>query len=257
MGGVGATGKGRVGKVKKLFGRRRLKRDAPGLGQAVIEAGGTEVGGTEVGGTEMGGAEGRGPTQATEPAEPAEPVEQAAPAEPAEPVAGPPRGVEAMLREFALWQLSLADPTTGLANQQLVLDRLGQALVRRRRHGGEVVVCRIVLDNLDEFNLEHGYATGATILSEAARQLTSALRAEDTVGRLSDRVLVAVLAVDDEQVVGSLRDRLLQALEQAVPEQSRRLRLHADIATVVAGPYDSPEEVLARAERLNRVSGQE
>jgi diguanylate cyclase (GGDEF)-like protein len=162
-----------------------------------------------------------------------------------------------MLKEFALWQLSLADPHTGLANQLLVLDRLGQALVRRRRHGGEVVVCRIVLDNLDEINLEHGYTTGAGIMSEAARRLTSALRAEDTVGRLSDRVLVAVLAVDDERVVGSLIHRLRHALEQTVPAQNRRLRLEADLATVVAGPYDSAEEVLARAERLYRVGGQE
>ena len=47
-----------------------------------------------------------------------------------------------------LWQLSMADPHTGLANQLLLLDRLTQALTRRRRHGGEVVVCHIDLDNL-------------------------------------------------------------------------------------------------------------
>ena len=56
----------------------------------------------------------------------------------------------------------MADPHTGLANQLLVLDRLTQALVRRRRHGGEVVVCHIELDNLAEINLDLGLHRRAT-----------------------------------------------------------------------------------------------
>ena len=67
-----------------------------------------------------------------------------------------------------LWQLSMADPHTGLANQLLLLDRLMQALTRRRRHGGEVVVCHIDLDNLAEINLDLGYTTGNAVLCEAS-----------------------------------------------------------------------------------------
>ena len=99
-------------------------------------------------------------------------------------VAGTPKSVESMLQEFSaagsethrpragrpagkydqLWQLSMADPHTGLANQLLLVDRLTQALARRRRHGGEVVVCHIDLDNLGEINLDLGYTTGNTVL---------------------------------------------------------------------------------------------
>ena len=91
-----------------------------------------------------------------------------------------------------LWQLSMADPHTGLANQLLLLDRLTQALARRRRHGGEVVVCHIDLDNLGEINLDLGYTTGNTVLCEISRRLTSVLRAEDTVGRVGGSELVVV-----------------------------------------------------------------
>ena len=92
---------------------------------------------------------------------------------------GEAKSVESMLQEFSrpagpeapgpaaargkydqLWQLSMADPQTGLANQLLLLDRLTQALVRRRRHGGEVVACHIDLENLGEINLDLGYTTG-------------------------------------------------------------------------------------------------
>ena len=102
--------------------------------------------------------------------------------------AGTARTVESMLQEFSggeavaerrpgaptgkydqLWQLSMADPHTGLANKLLLLDRLTQALARRRRHGGEVAVCHIDLDNLGEINLDLGYTTGNTVLCEGAR----------------------------------------------------------------------------------------
>ena len=100
-----------------------------------------------------------------------------------------------------LWQLSMADPHTGLANQLLLLDRLTLALARRRRHGGEVVVCHINLDNLAEINLDLGYTTGNAVLCDASRRLTSVLRAEDTVGRVGGSELVVVITVNDEQAV--------------------------------------------------------
>jgi diguanylate cyclase (GGDEF)-like protein len=182
------------------------------------------------------------------------------------------KSVESMLREFSsvaaetpvtggppqgkydqLWQLSMADPHTGLANQLLVLDRLTQALVRRRRHGGEVVVCHIDLDNLAEINLDLGYATGNTVLSEMSRRLTSVLRAEDTIGRVGGSELVVVLAVTDEQVVGPLLRRLQRTLDEPVTVGGQGIRLTASLGVAVAEDSESAEDVLTRADRSTRV----
>jgi len=186
--------------------------------------------------------------------------------------AGTAKSVESMLREFSsvgaeapvtggpprgkydqLWQLSMADPHTGLANQLLVLDRLTQALVRRRRHGGEVVVCHIDLDNLAEINLDLGYTTGNTVLSEMSRRLTSVLRAEDTIGRVAGSELVVVLAVTDEQVVGPLLRRLQRTLDEPVTIGGQGIRLTASLGVAVAEDAESAEDVLARADRSTRV----
>jgi diguanylate cyclase (GGDEF)-like protein len=185
---------------------------------------------------------------------------------------GTARSVESMLREFSsvgaeapvtggppkgkydqLWQLSMADPQTGLANQLLLLDRLTQALVRRRRHGGEVVVCHIGLDNLAEINLDLGYTTGSTVLSEMARRLTSVLRAEDTIGRVGGSELVVVLAVTDEQAVGPLMRRLQRTLDEPVAVGPQGIRLSASLGVAVAEDSESAEDVLARADRSTRV----
>jgi diguanylate cyclase (GGDEF)-like protein len=187
------------------------------------------------------------------------------------PGASSPRSVESMLQEFSggaeakppghtprgkydqLWQLSMSDPHTGLANQLLLLDRLTQALARRRRHGGEVVVCHIDLDNLGEINMELGYTTGNTVLSEAARRLTSVLRTEDTVGRVGGSELVVVITVNDEHAVGPLTRRLQHTLDEPVVVGGRPVRLHASIGVAVAEDAESAEDVLTRADRSTRV----
>lgn len=153
-----------------------------------------------------------------------------------------------------LWQLSMADPHTGLANQLLALDRLTQALARRRRHGGEVVVCHINLDNLAEINLDLGYTVGNAVLAETARRLTSVLRAEDTVGRVGGSELVVVLTVNDEQAVGPLMRRLQHTLDEPVPVGTSPVRLHTSLGVVLARDDESAEEVLVRAEGSTRVT---
>jgi diguanylate cyclase (GGDEF)-like protein len=181
--------------------------------------------------------------------------------------------VESMLQEFSssradapppgraqrtgkydqLWQLSMADPHTGLANQLLLLDRLTQALVRRRRHGGEVVVCHIDLDNLGEINLDLGYTTGNTVLCEASRRLTSVLRAEDTVGRVGGSELVVVVTVNDEQAVGPLLRRLQHTLDEPVTVGGQDIRLQSSLGVAIAVDTESAEDVLTRADRSTRV----
>ena len=186
---------------------------------------------------------------------------------------GSTRSVESMLQEISgggdapqpanaprvgkydqLWQLSMADPHTGLANQLLLLDRLTQALVRRRRHGGDVVVCHINLDNLGEINLDLGYTTGNTVLCDMSRRITSVLRSEDTVGRVGGSELVVVITVNDEQAVGPLMRRLQHTLDEPVMVGGKGIRLHASLGVAVAEDSESAEEVLARADRSTRVS---
>ena len=192
----------------------------------------------------------------------------------AESTAGTPAGgksgsVESMLQEFssgdaksartpragkydALWQLSMSDPHTGLANQLLLLDRLTQALARMRRHGGEVVVCHVSLENLGDINADLGYTTGNTVLCEMADRLTSVLRTEDTIGRVGGNELVVVLAVSDEQSVGPLTRRLQQTLDEPVVVGGQSIRLRATVGVALAEDAESAEDVLARADRSTR-----
>jgi diguanylate cyclase (GGDEF)-like protein len=146
-----------------------------------------------------------------------------------------------------LWQLSLSDPLTGLVNRMLLLDRLTRELTRRQRHGGCVIVSHIDLDNLKDINDELGYSSGNEVLRGVSRRLTAMLRSEDTVSRVSETELVAVMTIDDEQYVGPLMERVRAILDDPVSVTGRNVRVETTLATVTARNSESAEQVLARA----------
>lgn len=146
-----------------------------------------------------------------------------------------------------LWQLSLSDPLTGLANRMLLLDRLTRELTRRQRHGGCVIVSHIDLDNLKDINDEFGYSSGNEVLRGMSRRLTAMLRSEDTVSRVSETELVAVMTIEDEQYVGPLMERVRAVLDDPISVTGRNVRVETTLGTVTARNSESAEQVLARA----------
>ena len=156
-----------------------------------------------------------------------------------------------------LWQLSMADPHTGLANKLLLLDRLAQALTRRQRHGGQVFVCHIDLANLGEINFELGYASGNEVLCEMTRRLTAILRTEDTIGRVAGSELVAVMSVSDEPAVDMLTQRLRATLDDPVVVGGHKVQFQAVVGIAVARDSESAEDVLSRADRATRAGNRQ
>jgi diguanylate cyclase (GGDEF)-like protein len=146
-----------------------------------------------------------------------------------------------------LWQLSLADPVTGLANRMLLLDRLTRELTRCQRHGGCVVVSHIDLGNLKDINDQLGYPSGNEVLRGMARRLTSMLRSEDTVSRVGESELVAVMTIENERFVGPLMQRVQDVLDDPISVTGGRVHVSAILGTVTARSAESAEEVLARA----------
>ena len=157
------------------------------------------------------------------------------------------------------WQLVMTDPETGLPNHLVVQDRLDQALARRPRHGGEVVVCSITLDNLHLLTDEHGPAAGNQIIREVARRLTEALRTEDTVGRVGTAELVGIVTVRDKANVTTVVDRLKQALTEPVDAETASVVLEATVDVRVSDGFGSttPARSVAPGRPLPAAHGDE
>jgi len=158
-----------------------------------------------------------------------------------------PRTTPPAARYDDLWQLSLSDPLTGLANRNLLLDRLTRELRRCQRHGGCVVVSHIELGNLRDISDRLGYSSGNEVLRGLSHRLTAMLRSEDTVSRVGESELVAVMTIEDEQFVAPLMQRVQAVLDNPISVTGGRVQVSATLGTVTARSSESAEEVLARA----------
>jgi diguanylate cyclase (GGDEF)-like protein len=144
-------------------------------------------------------------------------------------------------------QLALGDPQTGLPNRLLLLDRLAQELARKQRHGGHVIVFHIDLNNLADVYKELGYGVGNAALRGMSKRLTDTLRSEDTVSRVAERQLVAVMTTEDGQAVESLTQRLNAVFDDPIVVAGKDVQISANLGIVTARNAESAEGVLARA----------
>ncbi|MDP3669249.1 MAG: EAL domain-containing protein [Telluria sp.] len=85
------------------------------------------------------------------------------------------------------------DTLTGLANRNLLQDRLQQAISYAARYNSAVWVAFIDLDRFKFVNDSAGHASGDVLLKVVAERLKDAVRDADTIGRLGSDEFVLIL----------------------------------------------------------------
>jgi len=102
------------------------------------------------------------------------------------------------------------DSLTGLANRNLLADRLRQAIVRVERAGRVGAVLFLDLDRFKVINDSLGHPMGDRVLAQVAWRLSEAVRGDDTVARAGGDEFVVVLAdLAREEDVAIVAQKLL------------------------------------------------
>jgi diguanylate cyclase (GGDEF)-like protein/PAS domain S-box-containing protein len=130
------------------------------------------------------------------------------------------------------------DALTGLANRNLMWDRLSQALHLATRNKSLVATVLIDLNNFKSINDTFGHEAGDVVLKVVARRLEASLRDSDTVARLSGDEFVLVLA-NQPSLRFTLRmvERLRQGLTMPVAFNQKQIPVGASIGVAVF-PHD-------------------
>lgn len=130
------------------------------------------------------------------------------------------------------------DALTGLANRNLMWDRLEQALHLAQRQKSLVATVLIDLNNFKSINDTFGHEAGDVILKVVARRLQASVRDSDTVARMSGDEFVLVL-VNQPSLRFTLRmvERLRKSFEIPVRFGGNEIPVGASVG-VSLYPHD-------------------
>jgi diguanylate cyclase (GGDEF)-like protein len=125
------------------------------------------------------------------------------------------------------------DALTGVANRNLLNDRLAQAVSQARRHGDMVAVAFLDLDNFKWINDSLGHKTGDELLKMVAARLGSCVRDTDTLARLGGDEFVLILPGQNDATTIS---RVVERINNRVSADPQVVELLQKILGTVSEP---------------------
>jgi diguanylate cyclase (GGDEF)-like protein/PAS domain S-box-containing protein len=135
--------------------------------------------------------------------------------------------------EEELTHKALHDHLTGLANRALFLDRLRHALVGLRRRSGEMAILFVDLDRFKLVNDGLGHTAGDKVIREAARRLSAASRAEDTVARFGGDEFTILCENAGEHEAIMIAQRVLAVFARPFIHEGHEFHLRASVGVRV------------------------
>ncbi|MBO6518532.1 MAG: EAL domain-containing protein [Rhodospirillales bacterium] len=132
--------------------------------------------------------------------------------------------------ENRLRTLATRDELTGLANKNLLSERLTEAMRQIDIEGGGLALIYVDLDQFQNINDAFGHEVGDEVLLMASRRLQSCVRDGDTIARVGgDEFHILMPGVSDEDEAAHLAGDLLVALSSPYLIEGREIYSSASI----------------------------
>lgn len=118
------------------------------------------------------------------------------------------------------------DALTGLANRNLLTDRLNQSIAHATRDKRLLALLFIDLDNFKFVNDTLGHNVGDQLIQDAANKIQSVIRTGDTVARFGgDEFVVLLFAPDNEEHVINVVNRISQEVATSYCHKDQVLKV--------------------------------
>lgn len=160
--------------------------------------------------------------------------------------------------ELELRHLALHDGLTGVANRTLLVDRISHAMARAaRRHPDPTVGVAMLFMDIDAFaavNDSLGNRVGDEILRILAQRLRSAVREEDTVGRVGGDEFVVLCDEINRTDLARFCVRVTQVFSQPVicrvGDEWRSVTIGCTAGVAMARPGEDADRFLQRVDKM-------
>lgn len=146
---------------------------------------------------------------------------------------------------------ALHDALTGLANRQLLTDRVSQAITHAQRNMNIMALLYIDLDRFKQINDTFGHDGGDLLLQLVTSRLVAAVRQEDTVARLGGDEFVIVLWQISSAVDASIAaKKIIQILSQPYSIHGQTVHITASIGVSIYSMHGRNAETLSKSADL-------
>ncbi|HAJ93079.1 MAG TPA: hypothetical protein DCO71_10785 [Gammaproteobacteria bacterium] len=131
-----------------------------------------------------------------------------------------------------LFHLANHDALTGLANRNLLYDRLSHAIKQTARQQGQLSILFLDLVDFKEVNDSYGHDAGDGVLKRVAERLRACVRAGDTIVRLGGDEFVLVLEnITSQKDVDHVVEKIKMDFEEPFEVGSHAIKLGISIGT--------------------------
>ncbi|QTN27868.1 EAL domain-containing protein [Rhodoferax sp. AJA081-3] len=139
------------------------------------------------------------------------------------------------------------DSLTGLANRNLLNDRIEQAIAWAKRNGHVLGVMLLDLDHFKLINDASGHSAGDALLKEVAQRLTACVRETDTVARLGgDEFVIILTDLPQPDDVDQIAEKILSTLSRPAEVAGRDVFVTASIGVSLYPRDGDHGEILLR-----------
>jgi diguanylate cyclase (GGDEF)-like protein/PAS domain S-box-containing protein len=122
------------------------------------------------------------------------------------------------------------DALTDLPNRLLLNERLEQAIRRAERHGSQLAVIFLDLDNFKHINDSLGHPAGDRLLQIVANYLQDSVRQEDTVARIGGDEFVALMEdIGRPANAGIAAEKLMSIFDEPIQLEGREIGVSASL----------------------------
>lgn len=143
--------------------------------------------------------------------------------------------------EKKILHLANHDALTNLPNRNLLQDRIAQAIYQAHRHGMQLAVMFIDLDNFKNINDSLGHDVGDALLKAVALRLSESVREDDTVARQGgDEFIVVLTNITGPNDATFVANKILQTLQMPFTLAERELHTNASIGIAIY-PHDGTQ----------------
>ena len=133
-----------------------------------------------------------------------------------------------------LFHLANHDALTGLANRNLLYDRLSHAIKQTARQQGQLAILFLDLVDFKEVNDSYGHDAGDGVLKRVAERLRACVRTGDTIVRLGGDEFVLVLEnIASQADIDHVVEKIKMDFEQQFDVGSQAIRLGISIGTAI------------------------